>query len=86
MRVRDADLADLAGNPGMPAFLAVDLLGKEVAGQLHGDGREALAEPAEEDHVLERADEADPVDPVMLVEALVLDRRGTRPGPPATFP
>ena len=74
-RLGDANLANLPRDPLDAANLPVDLLGEEVAGELHGDGREALAQAVEEHDVLERAEEADPVHAVMLIEPLVLDRQ-----------
>ena len=53
-------------------LLAADLLGEDVAGQLHRDGREPLRE-TERKHVgLDGAEDAPEVDPVVVVEALVL--------------
>ena len=53
------------------ALAAVDVLGKEVAGELHGDGGRAR-DAAAEHGALGGAEDADPVDAVVLVEALVL--------------
>ena len=74
---RDPDFAELALDAQV---LAVEVLGPEVAGQLHGDGGAALRLPAgdgADDVAPDRAGEPEPVDPVMLVEALVLgDQEG----------
>ena len=69
---------DLAGHLGLaqlpPERLVppADVLGPDVPGQLHGDGREPLGDPHLEEVVLDRAEHPVPVDPLVLVEPLVL--------------
>ena len=53
-------------------LLARDLLGEDVARELHGERREALREVAMHDVGGEGAEDAGPVDPRVVVEALVL--------------
>ena len=55
-------------------LLAGNLLREDVAGELHGDGGEPLR-PAEGEQVrLDGAEDAQEVDPVMRIEALVFGR------------
>ena len=65
---RHTHLAQLAAQA---AVAAVDVLGKEVARELHGDGGRT-GDPSPENGSLRRTEDADPVDAMMLVEALVL--------------
>src|SRR5439155_7162719 len=67
---RDAGFLELARIPLLPA----DLVGEDVARQLHRDRREALGPREGEDVGLERAEHAQVVDAVVRVEALVFDR------------
>ena len=67
---------DLHGHPRfleLPGerLLAADLLGEDVPRQLHGDRREPLRKAHRHEVVLDGAEDAPIVDPVMLVEALV---------------
>ena len=66
----DAHLPQL---PAQAAVAAVDVLGKEVAGELHGDGGRT-GDPSAKNGTLGGTEDPDPVDAVMLVEALVLRR------------
>src|SRR5439155_23700740 len=79
---RHARFAQLAGEPRESGPLAaVDLLGPEVAGELHRDGRETLL--VTEQGGLDRAEHPDPIDAVVVIEAAILDgqkRRGDRRG------
>ncbi len=61
---------ELAGE----GLLAADLLREDVARQLHRDGREPLGEAHRQEVVLDGAHDAPIVDPVVIVEALVLGR------------
>ena len=77
-------LLDLAGDLGLPELAAerfvaaADVLGADVPRQLHRDGREAFGHPHLDQVAPDRAEHAEPVDAVVLVEALVLggDERG----------
>ena len=82
-------LLDLAGDLGLAELPAerlvapADVLGPDVPRQLHRDGREPLGHPHLEQVALDRAEHPEPVDPVVLVEALVLggdERRLDVPG------
>jgi hypothetical protein len=65
---RDPRLLEFAGQ----RLLAADVVGEDVARELHRDGREALREPEREQVVLDRTQDAQVIDPVVVVEALVL--------------
>ena len=65
---RDAGFLELARELLLPA----DLIGKDVAGQLHTDRREALRIAERQQIRLERAQDAPVVDAVMGVKPLVL--------------
>ncbi len=67
----DPHLAQLAGQAAEPAPLGpVDHLRPEIPGQLHGHRRKTL-EPLPAQDRLDGAEDADPVDPAMLVKAAV---------------
>ena len=73
---RDLRLAKLPAQGLVPS---ADVLGHRFARELHRDGRESLRHAHLEHVVLDRAEDPDPVDPVVLVEPLVFGADERRP-------